>query len=88
MISTGVYHYPHDAAAVAAIEAIINWMVQNPGQNIEAKIVPFDSTRQRLYLDLIQDVILHIITFNTLFFRLNYNFNLHQLHHHPNLNNY
>lgn len=66
MISTGVYHYPHEAAAIAAIEAIINWMVKNSGKNMAVKIVTYDKIRQQLYLDHIQAVILYIITPNSM----------------------
>lgn len=48
-ISTGVYGYPPEKAAPAAVRAVLNWLKNNPGYPIEIIFSCFDRKTYGLY---------------------------------------
>ncbi len=52
-ISTGVYGYPPEAAAKAAIESVRNWLEDNADYEIEVIFACFTEEQVKIYLELI-----------------------------------
>ncbi len=56
-ISTGAYGYPAEAAAQAAVTAVRDWVLANPGALEEVRFVQFSEHAHRTWSRMLEDVL-------------------------------